>query len=122
MFFYSTEQKKDLLVQSMAEPPTCAICLEDIRYTLRSTVRTHCCNGQLMHRACMQRHLLSNPSPSCPLCRAEIDPPRTYELLQGVPEHIVLETVTQRIRGAIERAAQQRLELRREQELFNQGF
>ena len=72
-----------------------------------------------MHRVCMQRYLLSNVSPTCPLCRTEIAGTRVIDMLQGVPEAVLIEAVTTRMRATIQRAAQEMVELRRMQIEFN---
>ena len=72
-----------------------------------------------MHRVCMQRHLLSNECPLCPLCRAPIAEREVIATLQGVSDAIIIETVSTRVRASIQRAAQELLELHQMQAEFN---
>lgn len=98
---------------------TCAVCLDPVRPT-RSATRTRC--GHMLHRACMQRVLLSAATrPACPLCREPIDDARALALMRGVPEHVVIECITEQMIGHLQRAAQEQTELLAAERAFRLG-
>ena len=70
-----TPLERDELIKLVAElrggdgGSSCALCLED--FSLKESVRVLRC-GHRFHIECVDRWLLPNTDPACPLCKASI--------------------------------------------------
>ena len=90
---------------------TCCVCLDHIRYELRSVVMMSCC-GHTLHRGCMQRFLITTSRPAhCMLCRVDIDDDWANGIVVDTPASLLEEAIALLASGNVERAVYERLDL-----------